>query len=689
MIPDDLKVSIIIPTYNRPDSLSMCLSSLEEQIVAPYELIVVVDGSATDEVQKVIDSFKCNNKFVLVQITNNERKGHSTSLNIGAKHARGDIIAYLDDDVTLVPDWVYQIVKGYKDNKNAAGVGGRVIDVVPFMTGRLYNFMHTMRSFLFRKKMGKVNFVGMPYLLDAHSDEYIQVDYLCGGNMSVRREILASHGFDEVMRRATDLDFCVRLSKNEKKKLVYNSRAIAYHHRDPVGGCETRGSDRMYWAFRNHIYYLLKDFNFKYIRVVLYSIIIIIYSFLTLKIIYLKAIPDGAKQYRKSFIRLPIKKLPTNKDRQSIGVLTAPAASKAGSIPLSNLIDILCPLFGNIYVITGNEGDVLLKKNDESIHVFNIQQKVGANVFTKIANYIYAQLRISYKLLKLTRDVDSWIFFMGAELLLLPMLTAKLLRKHVVMALPGSALKTAQAQKDPFSKVIALMGKINYTLSNRITLCSKNLIKDWNLEKYENKISIAHEHFLDFNEFKTKKKFDERNNLVGYVGRLSEEKGTLNFVKAILLILKQRDDLKFLIGGDGQLRDNIEKYLEKENLDDKVKLAGWIPHGELPDYLNKLKLLAIPSYTESGPLIALEAISCGTPILATSVGHIPNIVKDGETGFILENNTSECIAENVIRALQHPELEKIVKNARELVEKEFTYESAVERYRKILEEIYD
>ena len=50
-------------------------------------------------------------------------------------------------------------------------------------------------------------------------------------------------------------------------------------------------------------------------------------------------------------------------------------------------------------------------------------------------------------------------------------------------------------------------------------------------------------------------------------------------------------------------------------------------------------------------------------------------------------NSPECIARNVIRALEHPELEKIVKNARELVEKEFTYEAAVERYWKILENI--
>lgn len=65
-------------------------------------------------------------------------------------------------------------------------------------------------------------------------------------------------------------------------------------------------------------------------------------------------------------------------------------------------------------------------------------------------------------------------------------------------------------------------------------------------------------------------------------------------------------------------------------------------------------------------------MACDTPVLATPVGGVPDIIKDGETGFIMENNSPECIAENVERALNYHDLEKIAKNARELVGKEFT-----------------
>ena len=351
----------------------------------------------------------------------------------------------------------------------------------------------------------------------------------------------------------------------------------------------------------------------------------------------------------------------------------------------TNIINILSPLSNDIYLVTYNTRYDLFKEN-KKIHVYGIQYKIGTNAFTKVIRYTYLQLRISYKLVKITRNVDLWIFF-GTDLLALPIIAAKLLRKNIVLASLGSYTLIAKFSNDIFYMPVKFLSKINCTLSNRIILYSPNLIKEWNLEKHRNKISIAHEHFLDFDKFKIKKEFDERENLVGYIGRLSEEKGTLNFVEAIPQIIKERADVEFLMGGDGPLQDEIEKYLDKNNLNDKVNLAGWIPHDKLPDYLNELKLVVLPSYTEGLPNLMLEAMACGTPVLATPVGAIPDVIMDGETGFIMEDNSPVCIAENVMQALEHPDLERIVENVRALVEREFTYEAAVERYSKILNNI--
>ena len=377
-----------------------------------------------------------------------------------------------------------------------------------------------------------------------------------------------------------------------------------------------------------------------------------------------------------------LKKVP-----QNIGIVTSPGLT-TGAIPLSNLIEILHSFSSCPYVITGNKGVSLLEEDSENIHIFKVKSIEGKNksIFSRIKNNICIQLRVSNKVVKLAGNVDVWIFFF-ADGLVLPMLIAKLLRKKAVLAFTGSAanVKVEEVEGGPLIKVSAFLQNINYHLSDKIVMYSERLVEEHNMQKYRNKISIAHEHFLDFDKFKVSERLNEGGNLIGYIGRLREIKGVLNFVEAIPTILQERSDIRFLIGGDGPLREKLVTYLCQVCLGDKVTFSSWIPHDELPKYLNELKLLVLPSYTEGLPNIMLEAMACGTPVLATPVGAIPDVIKDEETGFILEDNSSGCIARDVMRVLNYPDLDEIVKNARELVEKEFTYEATVERYRKILD----
>ena len=75
-------------------------------------------------------------------------------------------------------------------------------------------------------------------------------------------------------------------------------------------------------------------------------------------------------------------------------------------------------------------------------------------------------------------------------------------------------------------------------------------------------------------------------------------------------------------------------------------------------------------------------------MLTTPVGCIPEVVKDSDTGFLMEDNTPECIARNVIRALNHPHIKEIADNGRKLIEERYTYKAAVERYGIILHDAW-
>ncbi|GAB6275364.1 MAG: hypothetical protein STSR0004_22300 [Peptococcaceae bacterium] len=352
-----------------------------------------------------------------------------------------------------------------------------------------------------------------------------------------------------------------------------------------------------------------------------------------------------------------------------------------------NFVQVLEPTVDELVLITGNypEKDVFSPK----IKLININHdSKKQSLIIRIPKFIIMQLKFTLNLIKNLPQTKMVIFFLDGGLYLLPLLAAKLTGRKTLAVITQSSSKIAkQTNKCKFLPlVMTILENTTRKLAHKLVIYSPNICRQFNLEKHENKIIIAHEHFIDFKVFKIIQPLGKRNNQVGYIGRFSAEKGILNFIKAIGLL---NNDAKnsFYVIGDGELKEEVKKLINQENLNKRVKLLGWVPHEELPKQLNEMKLLVIPSYTEGLVNVMLEAMACGTPVLATAVGAIPDVIKDGKTGFILEDNNPETIAKGIIRALNHPNLEQIVANARALVEKEFTFEAAVERYRKIFDEI--
>lgn len=367
-----------------------------------------------------------------------------------------------------------------------------------------------------------------------------------------------------------------------------------------------------------------------------------------------------------------------------IGVLTLPLSS-ASRTPLSNLLEVLHGLSNSVYVITGNEGYNFVK-NDGRFWVYGVNYKTEKNVLLKVLRYLSGQIKLSIQLVWIARNTRVWFFF-GGEKSLIPMLILKLLRKKTVLAIAGSSIKDAKFTNDPCLIPIQILSFVNCSLSDFIILHSRNLISGWDFEKYRHKILIAHRHFLDFNTFTVTTPLAARPPLIGYIGRLSREKGIQDFTQALAGILSDQQDLRVLIGGDGPLREATVTSLQEAGVTTRVNLLGWVSHDDLPTYLNQLRLLVLPSYTEGLPNIVLEAMACGTPVLATPVGAIPDVIIDGKTGFIMENNSPECIAENVIRALDSPNRGQIAENGRRFVEENFTFEKVVDNWKRILQDI--
>jgi glycosyltransferase involved in cell wall biosynthesis len=387
---------------------------------------------------------------------------------------------------------------------------------------------------------------------------------------------------------------------------------------------------------------------------------------------------DGEIAHDHNFIHL-IKK------KYRIGILTSPS-EKASVAPISNLIEILKPISEKLVIITGNAPYDYLK-SDTGILCYDNGHPIEKSRVNKIFNYLIAQFKGSLLILKQRDAVDIWIFFMGGEREFLPILTAKILKKPTLLILTGSIVNTAKHSQDPFLVPIKLLNCITSALVSGILLYSPRLISEVGLDRYIKKIYIAQRHFIDLEVFQYSKKYEDRPDTIGYIGRLSEEKGVLNFVNAIPRVHSQKPGMNFFIGGDGELHEKILKIISSNRLEEMVTYIGWIPHDKLPKYLNNLKLLVLPSYTEGLPNIILEAMACGTPVLVTPVGAIRDVIKNEETGFILNNNSPETIGDSIVQILNHPNLKTIACNGRFFIDSEYSFQKAVESYSLILSKV--
>ena len=355
-----------------------------------------------------------------------------------------------------------------------------------------------------------------------------------------------------------------------------------------------------------------------------------------------------------------------------------------------NLLRTLEPLSNSLtWLVTNLTSEVHLSTKITLIKVKSTYIARDESPLRIIPYIILYQFKIGWAIFKLLPKVDVFFFAQGSDLSFMPMLLVRLARKKVILRSDGRPSLVIKKYFVSPGKVkillLRLVETLSYSLADRILPETRHLIDLYEMQKYSAKINIGSQ-YVDISAFTKTKKLSERVYDVGYVGRFIREKGALEFIKSLPLIQKDKR-AKVIMIGDGDLRDEIKHLLIKNNIQGDVKLLNWVENKQLPLYLNDIKIVVIPSDYEGLSNLILEAMACGTIVLATPVGGIPDLIREGETGFIMENNSPECIAENAIRVLGNQNLNQISENARILIEQKYTYQAAVERYRSIFERL--
>jgi len=363
-------------------------------------------------------------------------------------------------------------------------------------------------------------------------------------------------------------------------------------------------------------------------------------------------------------------------EKKKIALANFPG-SKARFKIVSDLIEVLNPISDNIFVITSEEFKRTFSYGN--CELIGISHKKGKNPISRVLNFISTQIKIAKGLTKNKQDLDTVIFGFGGFNLIIPVFLLRLYGKEVIIRM---STELEHSKTDLFSNILGKMAYITLLLADKILEKSNRSKYRHTSLPFFSKIHVVEDHVINTNEFKEKKSYGERENKIGYIGRFAEVKGIRNLVRGILLV-DINEELNFVLGGDGKIKDEILSTIENEN---RIEYIGWIDHPKLPNRLNELKLLVIPSHSETGPRIALEAMACGTPVLGTKVGILPELINEGENGFLLDDNEPQTIANRIEEILQRDDLETISENARKSVIGKYTEEKIRERYKEI---IYD
>lgn len=133
-----------------------------------------------------------------------------------------------------------------------------------------------------------------------------------------------------------------------------------------------------------------------------------------------------------------------------------------------------------------------------------------------------------------------------------------------------------------------------------------------------------------------------------FAGRLEEVKRVDRIIDS-LLFLKDRLAVKLFVAGEGSLQKDLCRQASEKGLDDHVAFLGYVSHADLPALYNMADALMLPSVMEGTPMVILEALACGTPVIATRVGGIPDLVEDGGNGFLLDDPSPRNIASVVMQ----------------------------------------
>lgn len=165
-----------------------------------------------------------------------------------------------------------------------------------------------------------------------------------------------------------------------------------------------------------------------------------------------------------------------------------------------------------------------------------------------------------------------------------------------------------------------------------------------------------------------------------YSGALITKKGLPDLIRSATYICQEYPDMKFILAGDGPLEKQLKGLSRQLGLDNNFSFVGYLGRNELLAYYQKATICVLPSYHEGLPTVLLEAMSCSIPTVATSVAGNSEVVRHGETGFLVPPHEPKKLAEAILTLLRDKKLrQEMGSNARKKAEELYDWEAIISK----------
>jgi glycosyltransferase involved in cell wall biosynthesis len=174
--------------------------------------------------------------------------------------------------------------------------------------------------------------------------------------------------------------------------------------------------------------------------------------------------------------------------------------------------------------------------------------------------------------------------------------------------------------------------------------------------------------------------------LIGNIAALVGHKDHATLLRAAKVLRERRPDVRFVILGDGELKEKLLGLRRELRLEEKVLMPGFVPQAE--QWLPAFDVFAMSSCMEGLGSIVLDAFAAGVPVAATAGGGLPELVRPGENGLLAPIGDAPALADAIISLLENPALAKeLAAKAKKRVEAEFSVQRMVEQYQAVYEKI--